>query len=276
MSRNFELLRRVERERQYRSATELPTTPEPRSSGPLYEELFERGNAVKQESSWAPEPLLDGEILEGLSVPLRKSARERVVNLVRGLFLLPASTVRSVAIAATEPSTEVGAITLAVGECLANLSSERVCVVDVDFDRPQLQRYFRPRSPQGLSDVLQGRTALEGALTRTKSNMWVLPAGTVQEPTTGHRSEGMLDVISTLRHEAGFLLLQSPPLTDTSAAIAFSKMTEGVIVVVEANRTRRDFAQTLKAKLDDAHVQILGAIFNNRRYPIPESIYSKL
>jgi Mrp family chromosome partitioning ATPase len=275
MSRNFELLRRVERERQQRTGTDLPRTPEPRSGSPLYDTLFDPGE-VKQESSWTTEPLLAGEVIDSLSVPLHKGAREKVVSLVRGLFLLPASTVRSVAIAATEPSTEVAAITLAAAECLANLTSERVCVVDVDFDRPQLHRHFRPRSPQGLSDVLQGKAELASALTRTASNLWILPAGTVEQPAAGYRSEGLLEVMAAVRRETDFLLLQSPPLIDTSAAIAFGKMTDGMIVVVEANRTRRDFAQTLKGKLDAAHVRILGAIFNNRRFPIPEKIYSKL
>lgn len=275
MSRNFELLRRVERERHHRSGTDFPPAPEPASSSPLYEALFDSG-AVKQESDWTQEALLSGEIVEGLSVPLHKDARDHVVSLVRGLFLLPTSTVRTVALAATEPSTEVAAITLAAAECLASLSSERVCVVDVDFDRPQLHRHFRPRSAEGLSDVLQGKASLGSVLTRTASNLWVLPAGSSDEPAMGHSSEGLMEVMASLRRECDYLLLQSPPLSDTNAAIAFGKMTDGTIVVVEANRTRRDFAQTLKAKLDAAHVRVLGAVFNNRTYPIPKSIYSIL
>jgi Mrp family chromosome partitioning ATPase len=275
MSRNFELLRRVERERHHRSGTDSPAGPEPTSSSPLYDALFDSGEA-KQGSDWTQEGLLDGEIVEGLSIPLHKDARDKVVSLVKGLFLLPASTVRTVAIAATEPSTEVAAITLAAGECLANLSSGRVCVVDVDFDRPQLHRYFRPRSAEGLSDVLQGRASLGQALTRTASNLWILPAGTADEPALGHSSEGLMEAMAGLRREADYIVLQSPPLSDTNAAIAFGKMTDGMIVVVEANRTRRDFAQTLKAKLDAAHVKVLGAVFNNQTFPIPKSIYSIL
>jgi Mrp family chromosome partitioning ATPase len=275
MSRNFELLRRAERERQHRPASELPMPPELRASSPIYESLLESG-AAQQERARPAESLWEGEVVEGLCAPLSRSAREKVTSLVRGLFLLPASTVRSVSVGSTEPSTGVASITLGVAECLSSLTSGRVCAVDVDFDHPRLQAHFQPRSIHGFSDVLQGKASLGEALTRVAPNLWILPAGSGEGQTLGHSSEGLMEILSALRREADYLLLQSPALSETSAAIAFGKMTDGVIVVVEANRTRRDFAQTLKAKLDAAHVRVLGAVFNNRTYPIPRSIYSRL
>ena len=273
MSRNFELLRRVERERQHRPASELPLPPELRSGSPVYESLLNPEVARQQSERTAA--LWEGEIVPGFSAPLSRSAREKITSLVRGLFLLPASSVRSVAVAATEPSTGVAAITLGIGECIANLSSSRVCVLDVDFDHPKLQTHFRPPTPYGLSDVLQGRAQLGEAMTRVASNLWVLPAGSA-DGSMAHSSHSLPELLTALRREADYLLLQSPPLSDTAGAIAFGKMTEGMIVVLEAHRTRRDMAQTLKAKLDAAQVRVHGAIFNNRTYPIPEKIYSKL
>lgn len=274
MSRNFELLRRVERERQHRPASELPLPPELRSSSPVYESLLDPELARQQSERTAT--LWEGEIIQGFSAPVSKGAREKIASLVKGLFLLPASTVRSVAVGATESSTGVGSITLAIAECLAGLSSGRVCVLDVDFDRPKLQAHFRPPTPYGLSDVLQGTAQLGDALTRVASNLWILPAGTLDGPGMKHVSHNLPEVLTALRREVDYLVLQSPSLSDTGAAIAAGKMTDGMIVVLEAHRTRRDMAQTLKSKLDSANVRILGAIFNNRTYPIPEKIYSKL
>ncbi len=274
MSRNFELLRRVERERQHRTASELPMPSELRSGSPVYESLLNPEIARQQSERTAA--LWEGEIVQGFSAPVSKSARERIASLVKGLFLLPASTVRSVAVGATEPSTGAAAITLGIAECLANLSSGRVCVLDVDFDHPKLQAHFRPPTPYGLGDVLRGKAQLSDALTRVASNLWILPAGTMDGPAVNHSGQNLPDLLTALRRETDYLLLQSPPLSDTGAAIASGKMTDGMIVVLEAHRTRRDMAQTLKSKLDAANVRVLGAIFNNRTYPIPEKLYSKL
>jgi polysaccharide biosynthesis transport protein len=270
MSRNFEL---SERERQHRSGIGLPSPSELRATTPLRESLSELDG---KESRWATEALLGDEIVEGFSVPLQKGARDQVASLVRGLFLMPESNVRAVTVAATEAGTEVATITLGAAECLSNLSSKRVCVVDADFDHPQLHEYFRPRSPHGLSDVLQGKSSIGSVLTRVASNLWVLPAGSTAESAMSQRTDNLKEIISALRREADYLLLQSPPLSDTNAAIAFGHITDGMVVVLEANRTRRDFAHNLKAKLDAANVHILGAVFNNRTFPIPRSIYSML
>jgi protein-tyrosine kinase len=53
-------------------------------------------------------------------------------------------------------------------------------------------------------------------------------------------------------------------------------MADGVILVVEANSTRREMARTAKETFDDANVKLLGAILNNRTFPIPEALYRKL
>lgn len=277
MSRNFELLRRVERERppvpgNAAPSPSLATVSELRASGPVYEPLFEAGAKPERDST----ALWEGEILGELYVSLSETVRDKLTSLARELFLLPASIVRSVAVGATEPGTGVSAITIGLAECLSGLSSGRVCVMDMDLEHPKLQAHFRPRSPYGINDVLQGKASLGDALTRVASNLWILPAGGSDGRSMVHSTEGLLEILTAVRRETDYLLLHSPPLSDTNAAIAFGKMTDGVILVLEANRTRRDYAQMLKAKLDAAHVRVLGAVFNNRTFPIPEKIYSKL
>ena len=260
MSRNFDVLRRAERERQHRFETEVPLLPELRESNPVYE------------------PLLGGEIVEGGGVqpPLGRSAREQIASLVKGLFLLPTSTTRAVAVAATEPNTDVAAITMGAAECLSNLTSSRVCIVDANFDNPQLHTYFGLGSTPGLSDVMNGQAAIRNVLLRVAQNLWVVPAGTAAGLDEQHSIDTLTEIMVALRRESDYLLLQSPSLSDTNSAIVLAKLTDGLVVVLEANRTRRDFVQTLKAKLDAANVWVLGAVFNNRTYPIPRSIYSRL
>jgi len=54
------------------------------------------------------------------------------------------------------------------------------------------------------------------------------------------------------------------------------RWTDGVVVAVEANCTRRDSAKRVKETLLAANVNLLGVVLNNRTFPIPEAIYQRL
>jgi len=45
---------------------------------------------------------------------------------------------------------------------------------------------------------------------------------------------------------------------------------------LQANTTRRETARKVKQEMEAASVRLLGAVLNERTFPIPESIYSRL
>ena len=79
-----------------------------------------------------------------------------------------------------------------------------------------------------------------------------------------------------LKEEFGFILIDAPPVSSGADAVLLGQMTDGVILVVEANSTRREMARTAKETFEGANVKVLGAILNNRTFPIPEALYRNL
>jgi len=51
---------------------------------------------------------------------------------------------------------------------------------------------------------------------------------------------------------------------------------EGMVLVLEADATRREAASVAVSNLRTAGVPILAAVLNKRTFPIPEGIYSRL
>ena len=49
-----------------------------------------------------------------------------------------------------------------------------------------------------------------------------------------------------------------------------------VVLVVQANSTRREAARKGKESLDSANVRLLGVVLNERTFPIPEVLYRKI
>jgi len=49
-----------------------------------------------------------------------------------------------------------------------------------------------------------------------------------------------------------------------------------MVLVVEANSTRRVAAQKVKERLHAANARLLGTVLSGRTFPIPDMIYKKL
>jgi len=73
-----------------------------------------------------------------------------------------------------------------------------------------------------------------------------------------------------------YLLIDCAPLNESGDALRLSQEADGVFLVVDAGKTRRDqilYAQKLFAQTGRA---LQGLILNRRTYPIPEFLYKLL
>lgn len=79
-----------------------------------------------------------------------------------------------------------------------------------------------------------------------------------------------------LKERFELILFDTAPLTSCADALAVSKHVDGVILVLEADKTRVPAAESIRDKLRESGANVLGTIFNKRRYHIPEAIYKRL
>jgi len=61
-----------------------------------------------------------------------------------------------------------------------------------------------------------------------------------------------------------------------SEAALLATLSDGMVLVVEANSTRRVAAQKVTEKLHAANARLLGAVLSGRTFPIPDVIYRNL
>jgi Mrp family chromosome partitioning ATPase len=93
----------------------------------------------------------------------------------------------------------------------------------------------------------------------------------------GHLNSDLLRArFLELRKEFEYVLVDVPPVALDSTSALLAPFTDGVVLVVEANSTRREVARRVKESLESAHVRLLGAVLNNRTFPIPEIIYRNI
>jgi Mrp family chromosome partitioning ATPase len=59
-------------------------------------------------------------------------------------------------------------------------------------------------------------------------------------------------------------------------AIVLGGQTDGVVLMLKANSSRRESARKAVQELHAANVRTLGAVLNQRTFPIPERLYKRL
>jgi protein-tyrosine kinase len=79
-----------------------------------------------------------------------------------------------------------------------------------------------------------------------------------------------------LRQQFDFILIDSPPVTRSAVGLALVHKVDGVLLVVEAEKTSWSIARHVKNRIIQAQGNILGVILNKRQYYIPSFIYKWL
>lgn len=191
-------------------------------------------------------------------VVIQHRTHSELIQLVQRLFLNGSQSPQAVVFSAVERGSGCTFVCTHTAAILANQLEEPVCIVDANF-----------RSP-GLDQQL--------ALPEAKaSNLFLLSYK--PESTRRSRLAGLdrfRTLIEDLRKNFSYIIIDAPPLDECSDAAGFARAADGLVLVIQANSTRREVGQHAKSVLDAGGVSVLGAVLNKRAFPIPESVYRRL
>ena len=89
-------------------------------------------------------------------------------------------------------------------------------------------------------------------------------------------SKSLDSCIKEMKAQADWVLFDSPPINSFNDAIALATRIDGVIIVVEAERTKWEVALRAKQRIEGISGNILGVVLNRRRLYIPNWLYRRL
>ena len=137
---------------------------------------------------------------------------------------------------------------------------------------------FGTTNHYGLTDALLQEGPIRSFTKPLRGdNLWLLSSGSLAPDSAKLLNSDRLKArFAELRKEFDFILIDAPPLTRYADAVAFGQMTDGFVLILEANVTRREAAVKVSENLRASGIQVLGAVLNKRTFPIPESLYHKL
>ncbi|OQB01408.1 MAG: Tyrosine-protein kinase YwqD [Chloroflexi bacterium ADurb.Bin222] len=153
-------------------------------------------------------------------------------------------------------------------------SGLRVALVDADLRRPRQHHLFNiPSGAEGVTESLvEGKT--DGRITQPLADfdLRLLPAGALPpNPVEMVGSQRMRQLLEGLASEADVVVVDSPPVLSMADAAVLAQAVDGVLLAVEANKTRRGAAQDAVLSLQQIGANVLGVVLTqvpqrNSRY----------
>jgi capsular exopolysaccharide synthesis family protein len=141
----------------------------------------------------------------------------------------------------------------------------KTVILDADLRRPRQHEIFHLVNLSGLTDLLTSpEFEIQSYLQDTNvENLSVIPSGFLPpNPSEMLASQRMKYLLFSLSNLADVIILDSPPATTFADAVVLSNRVDGVVLITEAGKTRRDIAMEAISNLRQAGANVLGAVLN--------------
>jgi Mrp family chromosome partitioning ATPase len=207
------------------------------------------------------------------------ATREESLKLVQRLFLTSEQTPpKAVVFAAIDSGSGCTRLCAITAQLLAENVSGSVCLVEGNFHTPSLPNLYGVDNHRGLADSLRQEGAIQGFAKQVgRDNVWLLSSGSLEaEYANLLNCDRMKERIAELRRTFDYVLVDAPPLNSYADAMVFGRLADGVVLVLEANATRREAALRVVERLRATRIPVLGAVLNKRTLPIPSALYKRL
>ncbi|MBS1120186.1 MAG: capsular exopolysaccharide family [Deltaproteobacteria bacterium] len=141
---------------------------------------------------------------------------------------------------------------------------QRVLLIDTDMRRPRLHASTGVSRQFGLSNLILGDKSYDDVIKTTEiPNLFVLPCGPLPpNPAELLMTKRFQAVLAELATRFDRVILDSPPVQAVTDAVVLSKLVDGVILVVRADKTQRDDIRRSAKQIHDVGGWIFGVIVN--------------
>jgi tyrosine-protein kinase len=172
-------------------------------------------------------------------------------------------SIRSILVTSPGPNEgkSVTAGNLAVAMAQAGL---RTILVDTDLRKPMQHRLFGLLNDIGMTNGLMAQAKLEGFARPSKvENLRIITTGPLPpNPSEMLASERMRALKTQLEAEADILIFDSPPCLAVTDAAILARLVDGVLLVMDIPRVRRETATGAKESIEKVGGHVLGIVLN--------------
>jgi Mrp family chromosome partitioning ATPase len=204
-------------------------------------------------------------------------AEQQIRGLVRSLFLpgwpRPA---HQVVFSAADVVSDGAFICSRAAELLARENGVKVCLVEANLKQPSMEQSFGGTSSDGR-EVGQVAGAMRKSSRQLHDNLWLVTHDVFfGSPERAANLPWLRSRLGELRREFDYSLIHGPLAAEPGGGAAIAHLVDGLVLTIDAGRTRRVTAQRVREQLVACNVRLLGAVLLDRAFPIPERLYRRI
>lgn len=229
--------------------------------GGLIEEMLQRTARKRDVILWEHDQLEPSAELALAHQP--NHPYSEAVRTLRTELLLRCRGTRGI-IALLSPCPGDGRSRLAAELAVAFAQLERrTLLVDADLRKPSLHRLFATNNDMGLAQALTngGRHNFHG-ISRLPEMALITSGEVPQNPLELLSGRGFERALGEWRRNFEFVILDTPPMTRFSDAVATAAVAGNVLLLGRAEATRFKDLKEVCRNLAAAHCRVLGAVIN--------------
>ncbi|MCK4981954.1 MAG: polysaccharide biosynthesis tyrosine autokinase, partial [Victivallaceae bacterium] len=160
---------------------------------------------------------------------------------------------------------------------IAGAENKRVLIIDCDLRKPQIYKNLELSNPEGLVNYLTDSQCNEPEKyihSDLYPNVDLMMHGIIPpNPTELLASKRFADMIDKLKNKYDCILLDSPPCSGMADAMVLGKVTDAIVLLVDAGATRaHDVVRNLE-QLDSLRDKVIGVILNKVNFKKSRGYY---
>ena len=154
-------------------------------------------------------------------------------------------------------------------------SGEKVIIVDTNLRNPILHKLMNIENTEGIAEAIENKKSLVEIIKKTDTeNIQLITHGQqIERPRKSFTTDDIKPIINELKSHADWVIFDSPPIHKYSDAAILANEVDGVIMVVQAEKTKWEVAQSARNIIAKGNALILGAVLNKKQFHIPAFIY---
>ncbi|PZL77900.1 tyrosine protein kinase [Enterococcus plantarum] len=155
-------------------------------------------------------------------------------------------------------------------------SGKRVLLVDADMRKPTVAKTFSLDNIRGLSTLLGSRETVLHQVVQSSGvdNLFLMTSGPKPpNPSELLDSRRMKELMMELKQQYDLVIFDMPPVVAVTDAQIVASKSDGTILVVRENVSKRDSLLKAKSLLEMVDANIMGVVYNGSKNVADQGYY---
>lgn len=204
--------------------------------------------------------------------PLEK----KMILLYQGICALAPGEGRVVAFTSAMPHEGASTIVRQLARIVAVKLNRKVAILDANYADPTQPQAFGLAPAHGWDEAVHGAIPLEAAFQLVADiPLHVSPVSLNRSIPPVFTPKQLAEFYAAVRARYDLALIDAPAIKTAPECLALCANADGIVLAVEAGKTRREVVKDLQEIIQRHGGKVLGVALTNRTLDVPKIIYDR-